>query len=108
MGGELRMTPGTLSGHGGGCESLADKFGQLAQLLEQARTDDQCFGPIGNAVGISDKYFETLQGCQETAQKAQQFLVETKQSLDDTVKDYHDTEQQIIELLNKAGEGLAG
>ncbi|MGI8308107.1 hypothetical protein [Saccharopolyspora sp. ASAGF58] len=108
MGGELRMTPGTLSGHGGGCESLADKFGQLAQLLEQARTDDQCFGPIGNAVGISDKYFETLQGCQEMAQKAQQFLVETKQSLDDTVKDYNDTEQQIIELLNKAGEGLAG
>ncbi|MEV0698204.1 hypothetical protein AB0I53_09830 [Saccharopolyspora sp. NPDC050389] len=108
MGGNLQMTPGTLTEHGSGCESLADKFQQLSQLLEQARTDDQCFGPIGNAVGISDKYFETLQGCQESAQKAQQFLTETKQALEDTVKDYGETEQQVIEMLNKAGEGLAG
>lgn len=108
MGGNLQMTPGTLSGHGDGCESLADKFGQLAQLLEQARTDDQCFGPIGNAVGISDKYFESIQSCQEMAQKAQQFLMDTKQSLADTVKDYGETEQKIIDMLNKAGEGLAG
>ncbi|MGW3470510.1 hypothetical protein ACWDKQ_19085 [Saccharopolyspora sp. NPDC000995] len=41
-------------------------------------------------------------------QKAQQFLVETEQSFDDTVKDYNDTEQQIIELLNNAGKELAG
>ncbi|GAA0516143.1 hypothetical protein GCM10011581_45980 [Saccharopolyspora subtropica] len=108
MGGQLQVTPGTLSGHGGGCESLADKFGQLAQLLEQARTDDQCFGPVGNAIGISDRYFETLQGCQETARKARQFLMETKQALEDTIKDYDETERKIIEVLNKAGEGLAG
>lgn len=108
MGGNLQMKPETLSGHGAGCESLADKFGQLSQLLEKARTDDQCFGPLGNDLGVSDKYFEALQGCQESARKAQQFLTDTKQSLDDTVKDYDETEQQIIGVLNKAGEGLAG
>ncbi|MGP4020017.1 hypothetical protein [Saccharopolyspora sp. 5N708] len=105
---DLKMTPGTLTGHGQGCESLADKFGQLADLLQQAEVDDQCFGPIGDAVGLSSKYFENLDSCRDLATKAQEFLVKTKQSLDDTVKDYADTEQQISEMLTKAGEGLAG
>ncbi|TDD38319.1 hypothetical protein E1288_38950 [Saccharopolyspora elongata] len=102
------MTPGTLTGHGQGCESLADKFGQLAGLLQQAEVDDQCFGPIGDAVGLSGIYFDSLHECQDLASKAQQFLVKTKQSLDDTVKDYAETEQQISEMLKKAGEGLGG
>ncbi|MGI8307284.1 hypothetical protein [Saccharopolyspora hattusasensis] len=105
---DLKMTPGTLTGHGQGCESLADKFGQLADLLHQAKVDDQCFGPIGDAVGLSSKYFESLHECRDLASKAQQFLAKTKQSLDDTVKDYAETEQQISEMLKKAGEGLAG
>lgn len=102
------MTPGTLTGHGQGCESLGDKFGQLAELLHQAEVDDQCFGPIGDAVGLSSIYFDSLHECQDLASKAQQFLVKTKQSLDDTVKDYAETEQQISEMLKKAGEGLGG
>ncbi|GAA0515401.1 hypothetical protein [Saccharopolyspora thermophila] len=105
---DLQMTPQTLSGHGQGCESLADKFGQLANLLHQAKVDDQCFGPIGDAVGLSSIYFDSLAECQNLATKAQQFLVRTKESLDDTVKDYADTEQRISDLLKKAGEGLAG
>ncbi|MBB5152755.1 hypothetical protein [Saccharopolyspora phatthalungensis] len=106
---DLKMTPGTLTGHGQGCESLADKFGQLADLLQQARVDDQCFGPIGKElVNLFGIYLDSLQECQDLATKAQQFLLKTKQSLDDTVKDYADTEQQISEMLKKAGEGLGG
>ncbi|MEU5845483.1 WXG100 family type VII secretion target [Saccharopolyspora shandongensis] len=105
---DLKMTPEALTGHGQGCESLADKFGQLADLLQQARVDDQCFGPIGDAVGISSKYFESLDQCKELATKAQEFLVHMKESLDETVKDYAETEQQISEMLKKAGEGLGG
>lgn len=37
----------TLTGPGPGCESLADKFGALADPLHQAEVDDQCFGPLG-------------------------------------------------------------
>ncbi|WP_246155131.1 hypothetical protein [Saccharopolyspora hirsuta] len=105
---DLKVTPETLSGHGQGCESLADKFAQLADLLHQAKVDDQCFGPIGEAVGISSKYFESLDQCRELATKAQEFLKHTKQSLDDTIKDYAETEKQISEMLKKAGEDLAG
>ncbi|GAA4886023.1 MULTISPECIES: hypothetical protein [Saccharopolyspora] len=108
MGGNLQMNPETLTAHGAGSESLADKFGQLEQLLEQARTDDQCFGPIGNAIGFSDKYFETLQSCQEMSGKAKEFLTGTKQALDDTVKDYADNEQRISESLNQIGQELGG
>ncbi|MDA3650176.1 hypothetical protein LZ318_40155 [Saccharopolyspora indica] len=105
---DLKMTPETLTGHGQGSESLAEKFGQLADLLHQAKVDDQCFGPIGEAVGLSSKYFESLDQCRELATKAQEFLKNTKQSLDDTVKDYAETEQQISDLLKQAGEDLAG
>ncbi|MER6988233.1 hypothetical protein ABT337_01840 [Saccharopolyspora hirsuta] len=105
---DLKVTPETLSGHGQGCESLADKFGQLADLLHQAQVDDQCFGPIGDMVGLSSIYLDSVRECQDLATKAKEFLVKTRQSLDDTVKDYADTEQQISEMLKKAGEGLAG
>ncbi|MEU6261598.1 WXG100 family type VII secretion target [Saccharopolyspora shandongensis] len=105
---DLKMTPGTLTGHGQGCESLADKFGQLADLLHQAKVDDECFGPIGDAVGLSSKYFENLDSCKELASKAQEFLQHMKEALDETVKDYADTEQQISDMLKKAGEGLGG
>ncbi|MEB3367566.1 hypothetical protein [Saccharopolyspora mangrovi] len=102
---DLRVTPPTLTGHGAGCESLADKFGQLADLLNQAEVDDQCFGPLGEFLFSS--YESGLRECQDLATKAQEFLVHTKEQLDETVKDYADTEQRIIDSLNKAGEGMA-
>ncbi|RKT86616.1 hypothetical protein SAMN05421805_106269 [Saccharopolyspora antimicrobica] len=105
---DLKMTPETLTGHGQGSESLSEKFGQLADLLHQAQVDDQCFGPIGDMVGLSSIYLDSVQECQDLATKAQEFLVKTKQALDDTLKDYADTEEQISEMLKKAGEGLAG
>ncbi|GAA4618417.1 hypothetical protein [Saccharopolyspora hordei] len=105
---DLKVTPETLTGHGQGCESLAEKFGQLADLLHQAKVDDQCFGPIGDAVGISSKYFESLDACRDLATKAQEFLKGMKESLDETVEDYAETERQISELLKKAGEDLVG
>jgi hypothetical protein len=100
------VTPATLSGHAAGCESLGDKFGKLSELLHQARVDDQCFGPIGDAVGISSKYFESLEQCQELATKAQRFLQKTKQSLDETLQDHQDNDQQISDLLSTIGKEL--
>ncbi|QUH04766.1 hypothetical protein HUO13_31885 [Saccharopolyspora erythraea] len=108
MGGNMQVNSETLSAHGAGSRSLADKFGQLAQLLEQARTDDQCFGPIGNAVGISDKYFESLQAAQEMVGKAKEFLTGVKQALDETAKDHDENDRQIGEALAKIGKELGG
>lgn len=103
---EIHMNPAILQGHGAGCESLADKFGKLAELLHQARVDDQCFGPIGDAVGISSSYFQSLEECQNTATQAQQFLTKTKQALDETVQEYQQIDEQISQQLAQIGKEL--
>lgn len=102
----LTITPETLSGHAKGCASLAEKFGKLADLLHDARVDDECFGPIGDAVGISSKYFESLEECQQLATKAREFLQQTEQSLEDTRSDHEDNDQRVADLLLEAGKGL--
>lgn len=48
-----QVTPETPAGHATRCDNMADKFGKLAQLLHQDRVDDQCFGPIGDAVPVA-------------------------------------------------------
>lgn len=68
------MTPSTLRGHGEGCEILADKFGNLAELLHQAQVDDQCFGPIGEAVGLAGLYLDGVEECRDLATNAREFL----------------------------------
>ncbi|GAA2345405.1 hypothetical protein GCM10009854_22810 [Saccharopolyspora halophila] len=105
---DLKMTPATLRGHGEGCDSLAEKFGNFAELLHQAQVDDQCFGPIGEAVGLAGLYLDGVKECQDLATNAREFLQQTRQSLDDTAKDYAETEERISEVLEKAAEGLAG
>ncbi|WP_190822866.1 hypothetical protein [Saccharopolyspora pogona] len=71
---DLQVTPEALTGHADGCDSLADKFGQLADVLHQARVDDQCFGPIGQVIGMLNGYYDGLEECQNLAKKAQAFL----------------------------------
>jgi len=93
------MTPETLTGHAQGCESLAAKFGQLAELLHQARVDDKCFGELGVTVGLFSGYYTTIDECRNQAARAQEFLHHTKASLDETVKEYEDTERRISESL---------
>ena len=104
---DMHVTPETINGHAQGCESLADKFGQLADLLHQAKVDDQCFGPIGQGlVKLLSSYFDNLQACQEQAKKAQEFLVGTAQSLRDTARDHQDNDKRVAEQLQSIGKEL--
>lgn len=105
---DLRVTPETLSGHSQGCESLADKFAQLADLLHQARVDDQCFGPVGQVIGMLNGYYSSLEECQDLAEKAQAFLQRTAQSLRDAEKDHADSDKQIAETFETLAKELAG
>jgi hypothetical protein len=104
---DLHVTPETLTGHARGCESLADKFGQLAGLLHQAKVDDQCFGPIGRElVNLLGSYFENLEECRNQATQAQEFLTHTAQSLHDAANDHQDNDRQIAEALQNVGKEL--
>lgn len=104
---DLHMTPETLSGHADGCDSLADKFGQLAGLLDQAKVDDQCFGPIGrDLINFLSGYLDTVEECRNQAAKAQEFLGHTAQSLRDTAQDHADNDKQIADSLQNIGKEL--
>ncbi|WP_188991763.1 hypothetical protein [Saccharopolyspora thermophila] len=104
----MRVTPETLTGHADGCDSLADKFGQLADVLHQARVDDQCFGPIGQVIGMLNGYYDGLEECQNLARKAQDFLKRTSQSLRDTEKDHAESDRRNAEMLANIAKELAG
>ena len=103
---DMHVTPETINGHARGCESLADKFGQLADLLHQAKVDDQCFGPIGDAVGMSKGYLDSLEECQNMARQAQRFLTHMSETLADTVRDHQDNDRQLSEMLQGIGKEL--
>ncbi|XVV05973.1 hypothetical protein ACQPW3_11530 [Actinosynnema sp. CA-248983] len=104
----FQVMPEALTAFAAGSESLADKFGQLAGLLEQARVDDQCFGPIGDAVGLSSGYFSSLQECQQLATDAQQFLQQTGDQLRQSFEVYRGVEDGIAQGLGQIGNGLGG
>src|SRR5262249_13374050 len=64
--------PAALTAHASGSKEAAGHFGSLAQLLEQARVSDDCFGPLGELMAY--KYFDSLKECQDLADQAKTFL----------------------------------
>ncbi|MGI5500020.1 hypothetical protein [Lentzea sp. CA-135723] len=102
----FQIQPDALTAFAKGSDSLADKFGALAKLLEQARVDDQCFGPIGDAVGLSSGYFKSLQECQQLAADAQGFLKQTGAQLQETFDVYRGVDQGLGQAFGQLGKGL--
>lgn len=101
---DFQVDHNSLLTYSDGSKSLAAKFGQLAELLEQARVDDECFGPIGDAVGLSSGYFDSLQECQTMAAKAAEFLEHVGEQVAETARDY-----QAVDLaFQQAFKGLEG
>ena len=102
----FQIQPDALTAFAKGSDSLAEKFGALAKLLEQARVDDQCFGPIGDAVGLSSGYFKSLQECQQLATDAQGFLKQTGEQLQQTFDVYQGVDQGLHQAFGQLGKGL--
>src|SRR5262249_19315642 len=61
----FKIEPAALTAHASGSKEAAGHFGSLAQLLQQARVSDDCFGPLGELMAY--KYFDSLQECQDLA-----------------------------------------
>ncbi|MEU0882044.1 hypothetical protein ABZ345_25805 [Lentzea sp. NPDC005914] len=101
---QFHVSGDALTQYSEGSKSLAGKFGELAKLLEQARVDDQCFGPIGDAVGLSSGYFDSLQECQTMATKAVQYLEHVSEQVADTARTYQEVDKAFHDVFN----GLAG
>ncbi|GLY50623.1 hypothetical protein [Lentzea sp. NBRC 102530] len=104
----FQIQPDALTAFAKGSDSLAEKFGALAKLLEQARVDDQCFGPIGDAVGLSSGYFKSLQECQQLATDAQGFLKQTGEQLRESSSVYRGVDQGLSQAFGRLGKGLGG
>ncbi|MFE2754290.1 hypothetical protein ACFXGA_20060 [Actinosynnema sp. NPDC059335] len=102
------IVPEALTAFAAGSESLAGKFGQLADLLEQARVDDQCFGPIGDAVGLSSGYFSSLDECRQLANDAKGFLEQTGEQLRGSFEVYRGVDDGISQALQQIADGLVG
>lgn len=102
---QFHVSNDALTVYSEGSKSLAQKFGQLAQLLEQARVDDECFGPIGEAVGISSGYFDSLQECQNMATKAKEYLDHIGDQVADTAKTYAEVDKAFSDAFKNLGGG---
>lgn len=105
---KFEVQPEALTAFARGSESLAEKFGSLAKLLEQARVDDQCFGPIGDAVGLSSGYFKSLRECQQLAADAQGFLKQTGEQLQESSDVYRGVDEGFSKAFRQIGNGLGG
>ncbi|MFI9010943.1 hypothetical protein ACIGNX_27265 [Actinosynnema sp. NPDC053489] len=104
----FQVMPEALTAFANGSDSLAEKFGALAGLLEQARVDDQCFGPIGDAVGLSSGYFSSLEECRKLATDAQEFLKQTGEQLQQSFEVYQGVEDGLSQGFTQIGNGLGG
>ncbi|MFD8498525.1 WXG100 family type VII secretion target [Amycolatopsis sp. NPDC059657] len=93
-----------LEAHGRGSEDAASNFGSLADLLQQARVNDDCFGPIGEPLAF--KYFEGLQECQDLANQAKGFFEDSAERLKAAVKMYREMDLAATEALGQASAGL--
>jgi hypothetical protein len=101
---KFHVSADALAQYSEGSKSLAGKFGELAKLLEQARVDDQCFGPIGDAVGLSSGYFDSLQECQTMATKAVQYLEHVSEQVAETAKTY----EEVDKAFHDTFKGILG
>lgn len=104
----FEVAPEALTAFARGSESLAEKFGALADLLEQARVDDQCFGPIGDAVGLSSGYFANLEECKKLATDAKGFLEQTGDQLQQSFDVYQGVDTGIARAFEQIGKSVGG
>ncbi|MBA8825123.1 uncharacterized protein YukE [Saccharopolyspora lacisalsi] len=88
-----------LHAHSKGSREASDHLAQLADLLEQARVSDDCFGPIGELMAYS--YFNSLEECQGTAKKAGQFMDHMARNVTRCAENYTGTDQEQSANLSK-------
>lgn len=100
----MKVAPGALSAHSQGSEGVSQHLDQLAQVLEQARVSDDCFGPLGELMAFA--YFDSLEECRDLATKAGGFMQHISQAVADCAKDYSETDQK--EADNLGGIDIAG
>ncbi|HKS48151.1 MAG TPA: WXG100 family type VII secretion target [Amycolatopsis sp.] len=94
-----QVQTGALVAHSQGSEQTAGHFGSLANLLEQARVSDDCFGPIGELMAF--KYFEGLEECQNLASQAKDFLEQIAEKTATAARLYGEHETQTADALGK-------
>ncbi|MFI9818602.1 WXG100 family type VII secretion target [Saccharothrix variisporea] len=97
---------GALLAHSKGSQEAADNFGQLATLLEQARVSDDCFGPLGELMAF--KYFDSLQECQDMADKAKTFMEGVAERAEQTAQTYLEVEDLIRSAFTDLDKGMSG
>ncbi|MDI2027577.1 type VII secretion target [Saccharopolyspora sp. TS4A08] len=105
----MKVAPEALSAHSQGSEGVSQHLDQLAQMLEQARVSDDCFGPIGEFLAFT--YFDSLEECRDLATKAGGFMQHISEAVSECAKDYSETDQKQAQDLGKidiAGLGGSG
>ncbi|WP_016700688.1 hypothetical protein [Actinoalloteichus spitiensis] len=102
------VDPEALLAHGAGSEQLADKFEALASLLDRARVDDQCFGPIGDALRLSAGYHSALEECEELAAQAAGFLRTGAEMTRESAATYLGVDDGLTRALDAIGDALPG
>ncbi|GLZ76508.1 hypothetical protein Afil01_13150 [Actinorhabdospora filicis] len=94
-----------LRAYGEGTRSLAEKFGQLSTLLEQARVDDDCFGPA-LAWLIAKPYYNALDDARETTDKAKTYLEHVRDAVHETAESYGGTEEAIAQAFDAVAKSM--
>ncbi|SFS31371.1 WXG100 family type VII secretion target [Saccharopolyspora flava] len=105
----MKVAPEALSAHSQGSAGVSQHLGHLAEMLEQARVSDDCFGPIGEFLAFN--YFDSLQECRDLATKAGGFMQHISDAVAECAKDYAETDQKQAQDLGKidvAGLGGSG
>lgn len=103
----FQVEPEALGEYADGTMSLAAKFGQLSELLEQARVDDECFGPL-TAGWLGAKYYEGLEECKKMTDTAKEFLDFVAQGLVMTSASYSGTDDGIAQAFDSIADDLSG
>ncbi|AUS78572.1 hypothetical protein C1701_09540 [Actinoalloteichus sp. AHMU CJ021] len=102
------VDPEALLAHGAGSERLADKFEELGALLDRARVDDQCFGPIGDALHLSGGYHSALEECEALATQAAGFLRTGAEMTRESAATYLGVDDGLARALESIGDTLRG
>ncbi|WIX80490.1 WXG100 family type VII secretion target [Amycolatopsis carbonis] len=101
----FKIEPAALNAHASGSKEAAGHFGSLAQLLQQARVSDDCFGPLGELMAY--KYFDSLQECQDLADQAKTFLDAIADKTTLAAQAYQDHEDATTDAVTGLGKELA-
>ncbi|MEU4669941.1 WXG100 family type VII secretion target [Amycolatopsis sp. NPDC023774] len=101
----FKIEPVALTAHASGSKEAAGHFGSLAQLLQQARVSDDCFGPLGELMAY--KYFDSLQECQDLADQAKTFLEAIADKTTLAAQAYQGHEDATTDAVTGLGKELA-